>query len=67
MHKKPRLVSIDGACVLKVDGQLNALMLPSEDSEAFTWTAWDGLPTARALDPQQARAGPPAGGGGNPT
>ena len=49
-----KIISIDGACVLKVDGQLNALMLPSEDSEAFTWTAWDGLPTARALDPQQA-------------
>jgi len=49
-----RIISIDGACVLKVDGQLNALMLPSEDSEDFTWTAWDGLPTARALDPQRA-------------
>ena len=52
--RERKIISIDGACVLKVDGQLNALMLPSEDSEAFTWTAWDGLPTARALDPQQA-------------
>ena len=51
-----RIISIDGACVLKVDGQLNALMLPSEESESFTWTAWDGLPTARALDAQQANA-----------
>ncbi len=49
-----RIVSIDGACVLKADGQLNALILPSEDSEDFTWTAWDGLPTATALDAQEA-------------
>lgn len=49
-----KIISIDGACVLKVDGQLNALMLPTEDSEDFTWTAWDGLPAARALDPQPA-------------
>lgn len=51
-----RIISIDGACVLKVDGQLNALMLPSEDSEDFSWAAWDGLPTATALDPQEASA-----------
>ncbi len=51
--RERRIISIDGACVLKVDGQLNALMLPSEDSEDFTWTAWDGLPTARALDRQE--------------
>ena len=47
-----KIISIDGGCVLKADGQLNALMLPSEESEDFTWTAWDGLPAARALDPQ---------------
>ena len=49
-----KIVSIDGACVIKADGQLNALILPSEDSEDFTWTAWDGLPTATALDAQEA-------------
>lgn len=49
-----KIISIDGGCVLKLDGQLNALILPSEDSEAFTWTAWDGLPAARALDSQEA-------------
>ena len=46
------IISIDGGCVLKIDGQLNALMLPQEESEEFTWTAWDGLPTAVALDAQ---------------
>mgnify|MGYP007025237789 CR=1 FL=1 len=29
-------------------------MLPSEESEDFAWTAWDGLPEARALDGQPA-------------
>ena len=47
-----KIISIDGACVLKVDGQLNALLLPSEESDDFTWQAFDGLPTARALDKQ---------------
>lgn len=54
INRERKIISIDGACVLKVDGQLNALMLPSEDSEDFTWTAWDGLPAARALDSQEA-------------
>ena len=49
-----KIISIDGGCVLKADGQLNALLLPSEASEDFTWTAWDGLPVARALDGQAA-------------
>jgi protein phosphatase len=49
-----KIISIDGGCVLKVDGQLNALILPEESSENFSWTAWDGLPTARALDGQEA-------------
>lgn len=51
-----KIVSIDGGCVLKLDGQLNALILPSEDSEDFQWTAYDGLPSAVALDHQQASA-----------
>ena len=49
-----KIISIDGGCVLKLDGQLNALILPSEESEDFSWTAWDGLPAAAALDGQQA-------------
>lgn len=53
-----KIISIDGACVLKVDGQLNALILPSEDSEDFSWQCYDGLPTALALDGQEASADP---------
>ena len=46
------IISIDGGCVLKADGQLNALIIPSEDSTDFVWTAYDGLPTVTALDAQ---------------
>ena len=53
-----RIASIDGGCVLKKDGQLNALILPEESSQNFTWTAWDGLPTATALDGQLPSAAP---------
>ena len=48
-----KIASIDGGCVLKWDGQLNALMLPSEESSDFTWTAYDGLDTYVALDDQE--------------
>lgn len=51
-----KICSIDGGCVLKLDGQLNALILPSEDSDHFTWEAYDGLPTAVALDDQAPSA-----------
>lgn len=47
-----RIVSIDGGCVLKLDGQLNALVIPDADSEDFSWAAWDGLPQVTALDGQ---------------
>ena len=50
--RRRKIASIDGGCVLKLDGQLNALIIPEESSPDFSWTAYDGLPTARALDPQ---------------
>ena len=49
-----KIISIDGGCVLKADGQLNALIIPGEGAEDFSWTAYDGLPTAVALDGQKA-------------
>ena len=49
-----RIISIDGGCVLKWDGQLNALVIPGESGESFSWLAYDGLPQAVALDPQTA-------------
>ena len=47
-----KIISIDGGCVLKADGQLNALILPSEASEDFSWQAYDGLRVYTALDRQ---------------
>ena len=54
--REQNIISIDGGCVLKLDGQLNALIFPTEDSEEFTWQAYDGLPVYTALDRQEASA-----------
>ena len=51
-----KIASIDGGCVLKADGQLNALILPEESSDRFSWQAWDGLPEYTALDHQEGSA-----------
>lgn len=53
-----KIVSIDGGCVIKRDGQLNALFLPPEPDGAFSWTAYDALPAAQALDAQAASPDP---------
>ena len=48
-----QIVSIDGGCIIKRDGQLNALLLPAAPSaDAFSWISYDALPTAVALDAQ---------------
>ena len=44
IERQRKIVSIDGACVLKDDGQLNALIIPSKDSEDFSFTAYDPFP-----------------------
>lgn len=48
-----KIISIDGGCVLKADGQLNALILRNGDAKSFSWTSYDGLPVYRALDFQR--------------
>ena len=50
---KEKIISIDGGCVLKADGQLNALMLNYGDVGSFSWVSYDGLPVYRALDAQR--------------
>ena len=47
-----RIVSIDGGCVLKDDGQLNALIIPNGESEAFSFMAYDSFPERRVLRDQ---------------
>lgn len=46
------IVSIDGGCTLKADGQLNALILPQKPGGAFSWVSYDGLPVMTALGHQ---------------
>ena len=52
IERQRKIVSIDGACVLKDDGQLNALIIPSRDSEDFSFTAYDPFPERRVLQDQ---------------
>lgn len=46
---KRHIISIDGACVLKKDGQLNALIL---EEHGISWDYYDGLPLVRVLEQQ---------------
>ena len=48
------IVSIDGAATLKLDGQVNVLILPDQPTGEFTWVREDGLPTVTALESQAA-------------
>lgn len=52
------IASIDGGCVLKLDGQLNALIIPDIGGDKLLYTWYDGLPTVTALDAQEASADP---------
>lgn len=58
VNREQRIISIDGGCSLKRTGQLNVLIIPSEDSEAFSFIGFDGFPVKRALDAQQASEQP---------
>lgn len=53
-----RIVSIDGGCVLKVDGQLNALIIPDVYGDELSYTAYDGLPVVVAQEDQRASEDP---------
>lgn len=54
--RERRIVSIDGGCVLKLDGQLNALMIPDVHGDDMDYVAYDGLPVVVADQEQQASA-----------
>ena len=51
-----RICSIDGGCTLKLDGQLNALILPSIDADTFTFAAYDKFPVYHAAQSQAVSA-----------
>ena len=56
LEERRHIASIDGGCSLQIGGQLNALVLPEAPGGAFSWFAYDGLPTAAALDAQAPSA-----------
>lgn len=49
-----KIVSIDGGCSIKPDGQLNLLTLSSCDASVFPFLQGDALPTVTAFDAQAA-------------
>lgn len=58
LDREAHIASIDGGCVLKLGGQLNALVLPERPGEDFSWIAYDGLPQVAALDGQTSSKNP---------
>lgn len=58
LDRERHIASIDGGCVLKLDGQLNALIIPDVYGWEMDFTWYDGLPAATALDPQAASPDP---------
>jgi len=54
IDRESRIISIDGGCVLKDDGQLNALVIPYDGSEDFSFVAYDAFPRRRVRTAQRA-------------
>ena len=52
VNREKRVVCIDGGCVLKDDGQLNALILPEEPEGDFRFEAYDPFPERTVLRDQ---------------
>lgn len=50
------IISLDGGCGVKSDGQLNLLSIPCWQSEAFEYRTWNSLPVITALEAQEASA-----------
>lgn len=57
-ERERHIVSIDGGCVLKADGQLNVLVIPDVSKDGMEWVAYDGLPLVTALEDQVPSADP---------
>ncbi len=52
IDRQRHIASIDGACVLKDDGQLNALIIPWDGSDSFGYVYYDPFPVHRVLRDQ---------------
>ena len=53
VSREKRILSIDGGCGLKRDGQLNALIIPDLYEEEWDWDSYDDFPEVIALDDQE--------------
>ena len=53
IERERRIISIDGGCVLKDDGQLNALVIPYNGSEDFGFEYYDPFPRRRVKSAQR--------------
>ena len=58
IDKERHIASIDGGCVLKLDGQLNALIIPDINGDSMDYVVYDGLEKVTALDGQEPSADP---------
>lgn len=56
ISRDKKVVSIDGGCSIKPDGQLNLLVLENGFDERFPFLRADSLPVVTALDSQEASA-----------
>ena len=54
IDRQRRIISLDGACGVKYEGQLNLLAIPDWTSDDFTLYTWDHLPLITALDAQKS-------------
>ncbi len=54
IDRRRRIISLDGACGVKYEGQLNLLSIPDWRSDDFTLYTWEHLPVITALDAQAA-------------
>ena len=54
LDRARHIASIDGACVLKDDGQLNCLIIPDITGEELGFQAYDPFPLRRVLSDQAA-------------
>ena len=58
LERERHIASIDGGCVLKVDGQLNALIIPDISKTEMEFVYYDDLPRVTALDGQEPSPDP---------
>jgi len=54
INHSQKIISIDGGCGLRRDGQLNAFIIPDINSADFTFASYDDFPVDIALTSQEA-------------